>query len=546
MKKKYSKKITVCLLLFSFILPLLTGCGEAATGQTELWIVTEQTTWDRMNGQAEVLIEDFEETNPGVTVNLDILPLDEQERSVYLQQLRTQILQGGGPDGYLLPTDNIRILDEPAQYTYVEAEPLFIDVELAMRNGLFYDISRFYDADDTLGKDGLNTSIMNAGVIDGARYVLPLRYDIPVIYAEPEALQAAGLDSAILEEDIQTIMEAVLATEDPLLACGILQDSFSAFSDLIDYASGNAVLEEKVLIRYMQTYQQLQTLLGNNFWDNARSLSYEQFYSMITDDTVLMEKLSLSSYIYCNYGEPIPVAAPDNVIIIGQEDLIEEEMPQIRTEYYPLYIGSIVDALEYGAVARYKGVKTIMTPMRAVGGDVVATVTYYAAVGSGSKDPALTYEFLRQFLLEESQWEENRPERKHTEPIKGTASNSSNDLQYPGFIGNGWPVRSAGSLKDMWQVRRKQVYVSGIARWEADEVRRRMRLIGRGELEDEWIPILNVQVDQVRFNTTLSEEFEDALATLNDRAQGNAATQVDMEETAQQLLWNLRWHISEG
>ena len=114
---------------------------------------------------------------------MDYLPTNEQERAVYLQQLRTEILQGGGPDCYLLSTDNTLILDEPEQYTYVEVEPLFADVGPAMRNGLFYDISLLYDANDSFGKDGLNSRIMDAGMVDGKRYVLPLRYDMPVIPA---------------------------------------------------------------------------------------------------------------------------------------------------------------------------------------------------------------------------------------------------------------------------------------------------------------------------------------------------------------------------
>ena len=48
---------------------------------------------------------------------MDILPVSEQERYVYPQQLRTEILLGEGPDGYLLPTVNSLILDEPVLYT---------------------------------------------------------------------------------------------------------------------------------------------------------------------------------------------------------------------------------------------------------------------------------------------------------------------------------------------------------------------------------------------------------------------------------------------
>ena len=430
---KYWKPFVLLLCLFLLFLP---GCSRAETFNGELWIVTEQTTWDRMNGQTEKLIEDFEETHGGVAIRLDILPLDPQERSVYLQQLRTEILQGGGPDGYLLPTDNLRILDEPAQYTYVEAEPLFVDAELAMRNGLFYDITKVYAADDSLGKDGLNTTIMDAGVVDGKRYILPLRYDIPVIYAENAALEASGLDADILQEDILTIMEAVLATGDPILAGGILHDNFDSFSSFLDYRSGNAMLDEETLAGFVQTYGQLKLQMGKTYLDGTR-LSTAEIETRATESSVLLQKLDVKDYIYGEYGEPEPVPGiPDNVIIVGGMPIEEEEL-DIYTEYYPLCIGSMADSFSYAAVAAYEEAELTMVPMRGVGGDVVATVTYYAAVGSGSRNPSLTYEFLRQFLLEDSQWERNRPERKHTEYMKNTANNLSNDLQYPGLIGNG-------------------------------------------------------------------------------------------------------------
>ena len=185
MKKKSAGKgikgiVSVCLL-FAVVLPLLWGCTPATTGKRQLWVVTEKSTWSRMNGQLYMIEQAYEKQHKDVDIRVEYLPTEQQERDVYLQQLRTQILRGGGPDLYLLPTDNTLVLDEPIQYTRVETEPLFSDVELAMRNGLFYDISHFYDKDDALGKESLNPYIMDAGVVGGKRYVLPLRYDLPGI-----------------------------------------------------------------------------------------------------------------------------------------------------------------------------------------------------------------------------------------------------------------------------------------------------------------------------------------------------------------------------
>lgn len=537
MKQRISVIILLSLLL-GLVMQTMVACAPVSQETAELWVVTEQSTWDRMNGQLYVLKKAYEEAHSNVDIKVDYLPTDEQERDVYLQQLRTEILQGGGPDCYLLPTDNTLILDEPAQYTYVDVEPLFSDVDLAMRNGLFYDITELYDADDTLGKDELNTKIMDAGVVNGIRYVLPLRYDVPVIYAKSDALEAAGLTGNVLQTDILTIMKAVLVTGDPVLASGILFDSFSAFSGFLDYSTGNAELDAEALLPYVQTYGKLKAQVGETYLDGIR-LSQEEIEAIATEESILLKKLDLKDYIYGEYGEPESIPGlPDNVYIVGGMP-VEEDKLDIYTEYYPLCVGSMADCFAYAAVAEYENTELIMTPVHSVGGDVVATVTYYAAVGSGCRNPELAYEFLRQFLLEDSQRELNRPERNHTKPLKRTASNTSNDLQYPGLIENGWPVRDKNAVEDLWKIRRKQTYIRQLAPFfTSDGTRSRMKKIGLSEITEDQIPIADIDIDQVRFNTTLSDSFGDTLAAVS--------AQTDVTDVAEQLVWILRWHVSEG
>ena len=522
-KKRVGEMMKKISLWGIFLLFLFLFCGCTSEKASELWVVTEKGTWDRMNGQLYVLEEAWEKAHPGVDVRVEYLPTDEQERAVYLQQLRTEILRGGGPDCYLLPTDNTLILDEPQQYTYVDVDPLFSDVSLAMQNGLFCNLAEFYDADADLGKDGLNQQIMDAGVVDGKRYVLPLRYDMPVIYAFNDALEEDGVDIAVLNKGIDSIMEVVGRTGDPILASGIFRDNLDVFSDVIDYESSNAVLDENALGRYMTVYRQLKSDIGAALMVNPWTEKSEPFQKLYAEGIIAVEKLNVERFIQENfYGTNFAAVT--------------------MWEYCPIWIGSMQDAFDYVPVSRYEDRALTVTPMHTIEGDVVATVTYYAAVGSGCSDPGLAYDFLRQFLLEESQWEHNRPERDHTKPLKGRG-NKANDLQYPGLVENGWPVRDAGSLEQMWHIRRRQFYIRSYV--GSVEVERRMRRIGRmNEFKEEWMPLFDIVIDEVRFNTTLSDDFADALAQLNDSEHN--PTQADIDSLTRQLVWNLRWHVSEG
>lgn len=520
------KGIVAACLLLSIALPFFTGCStQDSTGKRQLWVVTEETTWDRMNGQLYELEQAYEKEHKDVDIRVEYLPTEQQERDVYLQQLRTEILQGGGPDLYLLPTDNTLTLNEPITPTQVEVDPLFADVELAMRNGLFYDISRFYDKDDALGKENLNAQIMAAGVVEGKRYVLPLRYDLPVIYARQDALAAAGIDPGILEEGIDVIMDAVLASGDPVLAGGVFHNSFSAFSDFVDYGTGNVLLAEKELISYMETYQKLMALLGSQ------------------EDYVL-GTLDLSTFISDSYDKiTMWVENAEDIKIVDGEVIYENAQERIR-KYYPLWIGNLQDAFDYVPAAQYDEADMSVLPMRGVGGDVVATVTYYGAVGSGCSDPELAYDFLRQFLLQESQWEKNRPVRNHVKPLKGSG-NTAKDMQRPGLIESGWAVWDKDSLQTLWDVRRLQVYKKP-AYMTDENAKERMRKIGLMTLETERMPIFDIAIDQVRFNTVMSDKLADILQSLNEQDDKKAPTQADIPRLAEELLWSLRWFVAEG
>ena len=134
------KKLTAILLIFSMCLGLFTACGEdeIPDSPAELWVVTELTDKYGMNDQAQRMIERFNERYPEITVKLDILPTEKEERAVYLNKLRTQIMGGGGPDVYLMPTQNS--VPDPSSLAggHMEIEPLFWNMNLIMRNGMFY------------------------------------------------------------------------------------------------------------------------------------------------------------------------------------------------------------------------------------------------------------------------------------------------------------------------------------------------------------------------------------------------------------------------
>ena len=201
--KSGAKRIwAVLLVLVLILLMTLPGCKE--DGPVTLRIVTESintSTGDwanlRLEQQLSKTILAYKESHENVKFVIEKIPYEGSERTNMLERLRTELMSGKGPDILLLP-GNCLMLGRQGELK----ESLILDVNQAMRNGLFADISEYYDADTELGKESLNTTVMDAGVVDGARYVLPLRYDFPVACVSVERFAKTGLSKDTFNTNI--------------------------------------------------------------------------------------------------------------------------------------------------------------------------------------------------------------------------------------------------------------------------------------------------------------------------------------------------------
>lgn len=361
MKNKFAI-LLVCLIIVFFVLSSCSSTDTPAalstTEEVTLWVVTDETTSDGMNHLVNLRAEEFAVTYPNVTVKVDILPSEEEERTVYLEEIREKMEQGIGPDVFLFSTRNVLTLEHPKKYTYLRVEQLIPDVEKAMYEGLFADISTYYKADSTLGKDALNKKVMDAGTIGKARYVLPLRYDMPVYYVTEE-FDTYGIDRKIFSKPFGKWMETVIDTGDQRLACGAERNSISVHSDLIDYKKNTATISQEELVSYAQLSRQVQLLVKDEADHRSRPLTY----------------------LYAAFDQ----------------------------ESFPVHIASLSDALDAAAIARARGQELSMYAVRTLDGDVLADVDYYGAVGASCQNVGFAYEFLRGFLTEEYQWENFRP-----------------------------------------------------------------------------------------------------------------------------------------
>ena len=311
--------------------------------------------------------------NPDVTFEFVTLTADQEERSNRIDQLQTEMMAGQGPDIFILPCDD--------GFTYNETQ-LVENVEKGMATGLFADLTTLYNQDETLQKDVLLEKVMDAGVMDDKRYILPLRYQYPIILTLEDELQAAGLEISELSQNAETFLSTVLSQKKSAWhvsgANVFAANLINVFPSLCDYSTGEVSLDEETVVATLSQYMELLSSLDQKsieadggVWPNFLSADRPLSTLFLSDDLFFYLDIAYAQY----------------------QDLVA-------------------------------------VPFAAQDGSIVANVSYYGAVSANCAAVEEAYEFLKLFLSREVQ-------------SGGAleADGASYDASEWGTT-HGWPVRS--------------------------------------------------------------------------------------------------------
>ncbi len=457
------------------------GEGEAEDAAITLTVLKETDHGYTQEGSYFHVIQQtaayYNKSHPLVNIEIQSLPEPGEERDIVLEKLRVEIMSGKGPDIFLLPVEHQ--LDP--ETVPGAAEPLFQDVGHALRDLLFADLSPYYDADKELRKEELCAAVMDAGVVEGGRYLLPLSYTLPVLVAEEKTLEQYGLDGSALAT-VDALYDAALQRNDPALAAGVLSPLneewlyFSAFPKLYDYEKGQVLLEKEDLKGFLRKSQKLKALAGQAV--------------AIDDRMVLSDEYLWSTESWFN-------------------------------EKTPLYCSNLGEAAaRILAVSKAEGKRELtVIPLRASDGKLTANITFFGAVGAGCPHPKEAYEFLRLFLLPEVQHNGySRPEPPRFE-AKGLFHNGGERK---------WPVRTKGAL---------QAYADELAARRAEFPGLTMR---DGELES----VRQEEIGEVRFETAMDQKLLDTVQGLNEWGTGKAV-ETDFDSLSEKIIEGLRWQVQE-
>lgn len=363
----FMKKILSFLLLAALLLSLLSGCGSDQVGNPSQQ--TEDLSWQdtptvpqenksltvfcmdlhKDSKLAQLAITRYRALHPDVEVDFQKQEyVDHETNEEIFQQVAAEIMAGKGPDVLLLDDMNL-------------------DIEKLVRQGVLADMEPFFEAD---GFDWTpyQQTIMDGGVWNGKRYIIPLSYDFPLLFTTREVLEETGFD---------------------VDACG----DFMGF------------LEETT--RFMEDPAQTRRLFFNNAYPSFgfpgySGIHYADYGTKTADLSSPELKAGLLWFKTVNEKWPLGAAYAGGL----------RNAASVR-DGEALWADDMLGALN-GFYNQYSALKTVgepvMMPIRDLNGTIQAKIQYPVAVRGNSENLQNAYDFIKILLSEEIQrgydWQE--------------------------------------------------------------------------------------------------------------------------------------------
>lgn len=133
-----------------------------------------------------------------------------------------------------------------------------------MKNGLFLDLSPYFEQGKDFHKEDYLTNIFEAGCFDGKQYVVPLMVETPFLISNTskiEEIGLSGLDVGITDFLNQISDISVLAQKNPafsqMMHCKEWFRSFCNFSNIpiINYSTKQVCPDEEALRDFLESYK---------------------------------------------------------------------------------------------------------------------------------------------------------------------------------------------------------------------------------------------------------------------------------------------------
>lgn len=326
----------------------LTACapGDAEPTPIEVPPPVEQTNeglniwytdYGMMVKYLDAAVTQYNQLHPDNPVTADKYFADSSSESndEATQQMLTEVMAGSGPDLIFFDVGNM-------------------DIEKMVRRGVFADLEPYFEADN-FDWSGYNQAVMDAGVWDGQRLVIPLQYNFPMLYTSQTALDETGFS---------------------IENC----DTFGGLLDEIEAMQADPSQKREVF-RAKYTFYNFAQYAGIPYVDYDRQKA-----------DLSSPELKRGAEIYNNLGG-LELGVLDDGIS-GAADIRDGKALWI-CPFPP------VDGFYTGPEVINTFDELVMMPIRDVSGGIQAQITWAVAVRNNSPNLQNAYEFIKYLLSEE-------------------------------------------------------------------------------------------------------------------------------------------------
>lgn len=250
------------LFLFSLSFLFLEGCAPVTNSQTEpispnvsddpisiTVYLPKQYADPTTHYPIYEKLMDYQEAHPNIELTF-VTPAsnDLAEREAIINQLNAEILSGGGPDLFIM---------EGYRRTEIN---LFPDIEKAMVNGTFLDLTEAMEKEGLSREEDFYTAVLDAGQWQGRQYILPLGFSVPLMVSATDVLNASSFYLQRAMHTMDTLLTELLRIhqEQPILvktsidALGVLAQpvlDYEAHEVRLDTAPARRALELEKIFR---------------------------------------------------------------------------------------------------------------------------------------------------------------------------------------------------------------------------------------------------------------------------------------------------------
>ncbi len=180
------KKIISLFLAALMLLTCFTGCEGDEEGPVTLRVAAVGNMEHNEEWYNKLMNLLYPEDD--IELVFEYLPVgyrdDMGEYEAQITRLRAEIMAGEGPDVFILPTWTTGVTWDDAGKEVPVREPLFVDVDEAMRNRIFYRLDDLMADSEMFNLEDHEAVIMEAGRLEDGQYVLPLLYNITFSLAD--------------------------------------------------------------------------------------------------------------------------------------------------------------------------------------------------------------------------------------------------------------------------------------------------------------------------------------------------------------------------